>query len=73
MKEYMEASEDLPPESPEVYRRLFINNDNRNQELVKLIRYLYFKKGFKRIMVFVDRRSAMDKLKELFKNAYLIH
>lgn len=73
LEEFMKASEWLSPESPEVYRRLFANNEDRNNELLKLVRYLYFNRWFKRMMIFVDRRESLEKINELFPKAYVIH
>lgn len=72
-EEYIKATEWINPESPEVFRNLLINNDERVEELKKVIKDLYFKKRFKRIMIFVDRRSYIERLQREFPKALVIH
>jgi len=74
MSDFMEASKGLEPESPEVLRRLVNNNNDKIFDLKNVVGKLYHKCGFKRIMVFVDRREYQEKIKELiFPNAILIN
>lgn len=74
MNDYMKACEGLEPESPEVLRRLVNANDDKIFHLKNVITILYHKCGFKRIMVFVDRREYQERIKELvFPNAVLIN
>ena len=72
-EDYIKATEWINPESPEVFRNLLINNDERVEELKKVIKDLYFKKRFKRIMIFVDRRSYIERLQKEFPKALVIH
>lgn len=73
MEEYIKATEWVNPESPEVLRNLINANEERIQELKKVLKDLYFKKGFKRIMVFVDRRVYIERLQKEFPKALVIH
>lgn len=74
MSDFVEASKGLEPESPEVLRRLVNANDDKIFDLKKCIAKLYHNCGFKKIMVFVDRREYQERIKELvFPNAILIN
>ena len=74
MNDYMKACEWLEPESPEVLRRLVNSNEDRLQEIKKVVSKLYFNYWFKRLILFVDRREYQDKIKaEVFPNAYVIN
>lgn len=74
MDDYIKASEWLDPESPEVMRRLVNANEKRIMDLKKVVTTLYQKCGFKKLMVFVDRRDYQEKIKEMiFPNAVLIN
>lgn len=74
MNDYMKACEWLEPESPEVLRRLVNANEDRLQEIKKVVSKLYFNHWFKRLILFVDRREYQDKIKaEVFPNAYVIN
>lgn len=72
-EDYLKACEGLAPESPEVLRNLINSNEERIEELKKVLKDLYFKKGFKRIMVFVDRRTYIERLQKEFPKALVIH
>jgi hypothetical protein len=72
-EDYIKACEGLAPESPEVLRNLINSNEERIEELKKVLKDLYFKKGFKRIMVFVDRRTYIERLQKEFPKALVIH
>lgn len=74
MSDFVEASKGLEPESPEVLRRLVNANDDRLQEIKKVVSKLYFNYWFKRLILFVDRREYQEKIKsEVFPNAILIN
>lgn len=74
MSDFMKASEWLEPESPEVLRRLVNANDDKILDLKNVVGILYHKCGFKKLMVFVDRREYQERIKELaFPNAILIN
>jgi len=74
MDDYMKACEGLEPESPEVLRRLVNANEDRLQEIKKVVGKLYHTYWFKRLILFVDRREYQDKIKaEVFPNAYIIN
>lgn len=73
MNDYMKACEWLEPESPEVLRRLVNANEDRLQEIKKVVSKLYFNYGFKRLILFVDRKEYIEKIKaEVFPNAVII-
>lgn len=74
MDDYMKACEGLEPESPEVLRRLVNANEDRLQEIKKVVGKLYYTYWFKRLILFVDRREYQDKIKaEVFQNSYIIN
>lgn len=74
MADFMKASEGLEPESPEVLRRLVNANDDKIFDLQNVVKKLYRQCGFKKLMVFVDRREYQERIKELvFPNAILIN
>lgn len=73
MEDMMRASDGLNPESVEVQRRLLNGNPARIEELKKVITYLYKKLGFRKIMVFIDRREYQEKLATYFPKAILIN
>ena len=52
--EFLEASDGLAPDSPEMYRRLVMSNDTRNEELANIIKK-FISVGKKYFIVFSDR------------------
>lgn len=72
-KDFLNASEGLNPEAPEVQRRLLNSNPKRIEELKKVIKKLYFELGFRKIMVFVDRREYQEEIAKYFSNPILIN
>lgn len=66
-KEFIEAGKWLPPDSPEMYRRLYGKNLDRVSKLSGIIQTFQWR-WFKRFIVFVDRLDHVDVLKENLKN-----
>ena len=71
--EFLDASEWLAPDSPELYRRLVISNELRNEELVNIIDK-FISNGKKYFIVFSDRVehiiNTSNYLKEHFANVW---
>lgn len=74
INDYIKACEGLEPESPEALRRLVNANEERLQEIKKVVWKLYHIYWFKRLILFVDRREYQEKIKaNIFPNAYVIN
>ncbi len=68
IEEYIKAQEWYAPDSPEINRRLLINNSDRAAKLVDIIKVV--SKRFNKIIIFVDRTDLLDILTWLFPDAY---
>ena len=65
IEEVEAATEWLPPTHPEIYRRLYIPNEERTQRLVNIIRNLkYGENWFKRMIIFTDRTDHINRIYE---------
>ena len=62
--EVIKAQTGLSPESPELYRRLYCYNPHRVGHLEQILLHLK-SNGFKKIIVFTDRRAHIDLIQEL--------
>lgn len=71
IKEIMEAQKWYAPDSPEIQRRLYINNRDRLVHLWWVIKSLR-EKWFKRFIIFTDRVDHATKIKEYLWEGYLM-
>lgn len=68
--DYITAAQDYAPDSPEILRRLLINNDNRLETLQSLLQDI--QKQFKRIIIFVDRVDYAEKIHKAIEHSYIM-
>jgi len=68
-EDVIKASEWLPTTSPEIYRRLIIENKKRFEELVLMIDNIETK-WFKNYIIFSDRLEHIDRLENLLKKEF---
>ena len=72
-KETQKAMQWLSPDSPEILRRLVINNDDRTQKLTLIIKYM-MNLWKKRFIIFTDRvehiKKMYEELSQHFDNVY---
>ena len=68
IEEISKSQEWLSPESPEFYRRLYAINDDRTNHLSSIIGHLK-QKGFKKIIIFTDRRAHVDQIQRIIPDA----
>ncbi len=71
LEEIRKAWEWLAPESPEIYRRLYIANQDRLVHIWGIIKRLR-EKWFKKIMIFTDRVSHTKIIQEYLGEGYLM-
>lgn len=69
MDEFLSAWEWLAPDSPEIYRRLVMSNDSRNEELVNIIKK-FILAGKKYFIVFSDRVEHIINTAEYLKKYF---
>lgn len=67
--EFLNASEWLAPDSPEIYRRLVMSNDSRNEELVNIINK-FILAGKKYFIVFSDRVEHIINTTKYLKKSF---
>lgn len=71
LEEYKTANEWLSPASPELYRRLYGNNQDRNKKLLYIISSLQ-KIWYKRIIIFTDRDNHIENIHKAIPLAIII-